>query len=393
MAEENTLQEEQQPTGIQFEDIVPWIDGSGDTGLSARLKLKRNFDKIKLLLEQQGAQQGGGVLTQPLTVNYKPNVGYLNGYAGITYNIGTPIETILRNILFQDMAADLSVSVSPSSPTAGTPVTLTATFDPGTSGLSVTGWQWYVDGSSTAVEGATDPVFTTAESSGTHTYKVVATLKGGTTMSVTKSVTWQTRQASVTVTASATEAEVGDTVTVTAAVALGSTATAVSAITCNGQAMSLSSGTTYTAQPQVQNGANEFEVEVTMNDGTVLTGNVSVTGYYKWFAGAIQPTDLPLNSAKVRALANSGKWNGAGTYKYNAQNWIYMVFVCPTGVHATFWDDERLLGNLTEMPIENFDDTQTVQVADAGGTTHQYYIALYKTNAKNDKHEYTIRLA
>lgn len=287
MAEENTIQEEQQPTGIQFEDIVPWIDGSGDTGLSARLKLKRNFDKIKLLLEQQGAQQGGGVLTQPLTVNYKPNVGYLNGNAGITYNIGTPIETILRNILFQDMVADLSVSVSPSSPTAGTRVTLTATFTPGTTGKTVTGWQWFVDSSETAVEGATDRTFTPIETSGTHQYKVVATLSDGSTMMVTTNVTWQTRQASVTVTVSATEAEVGDTVTVTAAVALGSTATEVSAITCNGQAMSLSSGTTYTAQPQVQNGANEFEVEVTMNDGTVLTGNVSVTGYYKWFAGKV----------------------------------------------------------------------------------------------------------
>lgn len=329
MAEENTLQEEQQPTGIQFEDIVPWIDGSGDTGLSARLKLKRNFDKIKLLLEQQGAQQGGGVLTQPLTVNYKPNVGYLNGNAGITYNIGTPIETILRNILFQDMAADLSVSVSPSSPTAGTRVTLTATFAPGTTGKTVTGWQWFVDGSETAVEGATDRTFTPIETSGAHQYKVVATLSDGSTMMVTTNVTWQTQQASVTVTVSATEAEVGDTVTVTAAVALGSTATAVSAITCNGQAMSLSSGTTYTAQPQVQNGANEFEVEVTMNDGTVLTGNVSVTGYYKWFAGKVATQNA--SEVSIANLEHSGFIKGSPFTipEFEITDWLAIAVAVP----------------------------------------------------------------
>lgn len=39
-------------TLIQFEDIEPWssVSSTGDTGLSSRLKLKRNFDKIKLWL-------------------------------------------------------------------------------------------------------------------------------------------------------------------------------------------------------------------------------------------------------------------------------------------------------------------------------------------------------
>ena len=36
---------------IQFEDILPWGTTGGDTGLSSRLKLKRNFDKIKLFLD------------------------------------------------------------------------------------------------------------------------------------------------------------------------------------------------------------------------------------------------------------------------------------------------------------------------------------------------------
>lgn len=47
MADENQQIQEHPQTGLRFEDIVPWEQGSGDTGLSARLKLKRNFDKIK----------------------------------------------------------------------------------------------------------------------------------------------------------------------------------------------------------------------------------------------------------------------------------------------------------------------------------------------------------
>lgn len=58
MADENTeIQEQQtqettpQQQGIQFEDILPWGTTGGDTGLSARLKLKRNFEKIKAWLD------------------------------------------------------------------------------------------------------------------------------------------------------------------------------------------------------------------------------------------------------------------------------------------------------------------------------------------------------
>ena len=45
------MADEIQNTGIQFEDIVPWVVDHGDTGLSARLKLKRNFDKIKAWMD------------------------------------------------------------------------------------------------------------------------------------------------------------------------------------------------------------------------------------------------------------------------------------------------------------------------------------------------------
>ena len=58
MADENTeIQEQQtqettpQQQGIQFEDILPWGTTGGDTGLSSRLKLKRNFEKIKAWMD------------------------------------------------------------------------------------------------------------------------------------------------------------------------------------------------------------------------------------------------------------------------------------------------------------------------------------------------------
>ena len=53
----NTQQEEEQAAAIRqlfniiFEDIVPWVQTGGDTGLSSRLKLKRNFDKIKAWID------------------------------------------------------------------------------------------------------------------------------------------------------------------------------------------------------------------------------------------------------------------------------------------------------------------------------------------------------
>ncbi|SEF42241.1 hypothetical protein SAMN05216354_0354 [Xylanibacter ruminicola] len=53
----NTQQEEEQAAAIRqlfnivFENIVPWVQTGGDTGLSSRLKLKRNFDKIKAWID------------------------------------------------------------------------------------------------------------------------------------------------------------------------------------------------------------------------------------------------------------------------------------------------------------------------------------------------------
>lgn len=57
MADENTGNQQEQEQvapllqSIRFEDILPWENGMGDTGLSSRLKLKRNFEKIKTWID------------------------------------------------------------------------------------------------------------------------------------------------------------------------------------------------------------------------------------------------------------------------------------------------------------------------------------------------------
>lgn len=67
MAEENVNIQTQQPTeeekaatvrllfSIVFEHIVPWVNGSGDTGLTSRQKLQRNFEKIKAWIDSSPA--------------------------------------------------------------------------------------------------------------------------------------------------------------------------------------------------------------------------------------------------------------------------------------------------------------------------------------------------
>ena len=61
---------------FQFEDILPWGTTGGDTGLSSRMKLKRNFDKIKLYLE--ALPDFDGILANIMTLQ-----SYFNGGAAL----------------------------------------------------------------------------------------------------------------------------------------------------------------------------------------------------------------------------------------------------------------------------------------------------------------------
>lgn len=49
---------------INFEHIDPWVDGQGDTGLTARQKLRRNFEKIKAWMDSVASMLSGKYLSK-----------------------------------------------------------------------------------------------------------------------------------------------------------------------------------------------------------------------------------------------------------------------------------------------------------------------------------------
>lgn len=49
---------------IQFEHIDPWVNGQGDTGLTARQKLRRNFEKIKAWMDSVATMLSGKYLSK-----------------------------------------------------------------------------------------------------------------------------------------------------------------------------------------------------------------------------------------------------------------------------------------------------------------------------------------
>lgn len=49
---------------INFEHIDPWVDGQGDTGLTSRQKLRRNFEKIKAWMDSVASMLSGKYLSK-----------------------------------------------------------------------------------------------------------------------------------------------------------------------------------------------------------------------------------------------------------------------------------------------------------------------------------------
>lgn len=97
MANDNNEIQEQQ--GIQFEDIQPWYDNSGDTGLSARLKLKRNFDKIKAVID--------AISSLPSLIrNYLSRVNDDTAEGEITFKKGLKVGTFRSRFLGSGAAVD-----------------------------------------------------------------------------------------------------------------------------------------------------------------------------------------------------------------------------------------------------------------------------------------------
>lgn len=305
---------------MEFEYLVPYVNGEGDTGLTARLKWKRNFDKIKAWIEGYGG--GSGVLEKDLVVNFKPNVGYLNGSAGIRYTKGTPIETVLRNILYQEQPVRLTVSVSDAQPASGTRVTLTATFDPGTSALTVVSWQWFVDDADEPA-GSGSSQFQPTETSGTHQYKLVATLSDSSEKVIFTTVTWMEQVATLTL-SQAQEAEVGDTVTFTISYNAGTTGVTSPKFEPSKGTIS---GLTLTVTVEKE-GENTITVTAKDGDDNVLcSGQAKLTGYYKWFAGKTDKSQI--SQVALTSLSSSGKYTGAGVYNFSEYNLQQLAFAVP----------------------------------------------------------------
>ena len=279
-----------------------------------------------------GGQQGSGVLTSPLTVNYNPSVGYVEN--GKYYEANTPIEDILREMLYKDFAATVSVTASSTQPQVNQQVTLTAHFNAGTSGASVTAWQWYKDGE--PISGATSSTYTfTVSDTTAHTFYVVATLSGETSttkQSNSVTVTGQSAPASLTLTPSSREAEVGDNVTFNISYAPGTTG--VSSPTFTTSAGSIS-GTTLTVQATavVQN------VVVNAMDGSteLCSAQVTVTGYYKWFAGKV--TTEQASSVNIADLSHSGFLKGSPFTipEFDVTNWRAIAVAIPATRSVTLF--------------------------------------------------------
>jgi len=355
---------------MEFEYLVPYVNGEGDTGLTARLKWKRNFDKIKAWIEGYGG--GSGVLEKDLVVNFKPNVGYLNGSAGIRYQKGTPIETVLRNILYQEQPVRLTVSVSDAQPASGTRVTLTATFDPGTSALTVVSWQWFVDDADEPA-GSGSSLFQPTETSGTHRYKLVATLSDDSEKVIFTPVTWMEQVATLTLSPpQSQEAEVGDTVTFTISYNAGTTGVASPKFVPSKGAIS---GNVLTVAVDKE---GEETITVTAKDGddnVLCSGEAKVTGYYKWFAGKVDARTI--SQLSFSDMTTSGKFIGisGNPYEFTVNNYRQIAFAVPQ--NSTISKLVDVASTIDVLDNQDFIVTGTLQHSNG----KVYNVVLFLANA------------
>lgn len=365
-----------QQDNIQFEEILPFDAEGGDTGLSSRLKLKRNFDRIKSWMDSVSAVISSAVNTVTLKTSLTsnaPKVGHVE--TGSTFPAGTSLESVIRDILFKSRDASVSVSYSPSEPKVGQSVTLTANFDGGTGGLTAVSYQWYMDGEE--IEGATGTTYTFTAEETQHSFYCVVTLSDDSTrtsnsVNIKGSVTLATLEVSV----SATEAEVGSQVTVTAVITPGTKATAVNSIKFNDDYIENPSGLTFSKPMTVSEGENYCRVTVTMNDGTVLTDQVVYTGYYKWFAG--KTDSRTIDGMTLESLTISGKYNGptGAPYKFVVNNYRQIAFAVPQGSDITKLIDQA--SSIDVIDNDEYIQTGTLQRSISRKT---YNVVLFCANA------------
>lgn len=287
--------------------------------------------------DQEDIQQGGGVLERDLTVNYVPNVGYVLGNVGRTYPAGTHLEDILRDILYKEQVASVTVSASNTQPQVDQQVTLTAYFDAGTSGLTVSSWQWYMDDAPVTGANANRPTYYyTPNDTTPHTFRVVVTLSNNTTMQSTSiTITGQSAAATLTLMPSSREAEVGDTVTFDISYSPGTTGVASPMFV---PSVGTVSGHVLTVTVEEE---GEKTITVTAKDGNdeLCSGQAEVTGYYKWFAGKVDA--LQISQLSFSDLTTSGKFVGTSgnPYEFKVNNYRQIAIAIPQNSTVSKWID------------------------------------------------------
>lgn len=298
--------------------------------------------------DQEDIQQGGGVLERDLTVNYVPNVGYVLGNVGRTYPAGTHLEDILRDILYKEQVASVTVSASNTQPQVDQQVTLTAYFDAGTSGLTVSSWQWYMDDAPVTGANANRPTYYyTPNDTTPHTFRVVVTLSNNTTMQSTSiTITGQSAAATLTLTQSSREAEVGDTVTFAISYNAGTTGVASPKFVPSKGAIS---GKTLMVTVEKE---GEDTITVTAKDGddnVLCSGQAKVTGYYKWFAGKVDALQISQLSLEDIPTPSNYKFYGASgnPYTFEIENYIQLAVAVPSG--STIKKIESLTSHINLM--------------------------------------------
>ena len=294
--------------GIQIEDIIPWADGEGDTGLTARQKIARNFAAIVAAMQ---STTSGALLTKDIKVT-SPKTGNIN--TGDSLKSGMSLEDVFRKMLYSPSPATLAAALSTANDvefgTAKGSITYTATQNE--SG-AMTGA--YYDGNTENVLKFGDAV--------NGVQQAVRRLEGIYT-----------------------------------------------------------EGESYTATVTYGESADKAI------PATVLTSKISVNVRRRWFAGIVSVT--PTTSAEVRALAASGLYYGASTYKFSAAAWQKLVICIPEGTitdigvtayPGNFIQDTGVCSGPTSIQVEGADGSQAI--------SYNMYIIAAKTT--NDPDTFTFK--
>lgn len=335
--------------------------------------------------DQEDIQQGGGVLERDLTVNYVPNVGYVLGNVGRTYPAGTHLEDILRDILYKEQVASVTVSASNTQPQVDQQVTLTAYFDAGTSGLTVSSWQWYMDDAPVTGANANRPTYYyTPNDTTPHTFRVVVTLSNNTTMQSTSiTITGQSAAATLTLTPSSRGAEVGDTVTFNISYNAGTTGVASPRyVTTKGTI----SGKTLTVKVDKE---GDDTITVTAKDGddnVLCSGQAKLTGYYKWFAGKVA-TEQASEVDITRLEADFIRTSPFSIPSFDITDWMAIAVAVPSDYTVT-----QIHAVTNGMVCDMLSDDRYMSFATISYRGKQYRIIDTFAKAPTDKSTINIAL-